>query len=329
VQHESAVWRGRRRALLTLAASACGTAAIAQGAFPTRTLLLVVPFAPGGIADLTARTVAESMSKSLGQVVNVDNRPSAASIVGSAAVAQAAPDGHTLLLMSNANAISPSLFRKLPFDAQRDFAPIGTIGFFDLGLFVAADSRFGTLAELLRHARAQPGRLTIGTISVGSTQHLAAELFKSHAGIEALVVPYKGTPAVLTALRSGEVDLAFEIVGPMQAQVAGRALRVLAVTGEQRHAAWPDVPTVQQSGLAGYSVTSWNALAAPMGTPAAVIERLQRALREALEAAPVRRRLLELGVRPQSGTPAMLAKLLADETHRWGEVVRAAKIKPQ
>jgi tripartite-type tricarboxylate transporter receptor subunit TctC len=234
-----------------------------------------------------------------------------------------------LLLMSNANAISPSLFRKLPFDAQRDFAPIGTIGFFDLGLFVAADSRFGTLVDLLRHARAQPGRLTIGTISVGSTQHLAAELFKSQAGIDAVLVPYKGTPAVLTALRSGEIDLAFEIVGPMQAQVAGQALRALAVTGEQRYAAWPDVPTVQQSGLAGYSVASWNALAAPVGTPAAVIERLQRALRDAVEAAPVRRRLLELGVRPQPGTPATLARLLADETRRWAEVVRAAKIEPQ
>ena len=157
---------------------ACAATAFAQGAaFPSKPITLIVPFAPGGIADITARTVAQAMGATLGQPVVVDNRPSAGSIVGSSAVAQAAPDGHTLLLMSNANAVSASLFKKLPFDVQKDFAPIGTLAVFDLALFVDAGSRYKSVADLLADAKARPGKLSIGTISAGSTQHLAAELF--------------------------------------------------------------------------------------------------------------------------------------------------------
>jgi tripartite-type tricarboxylate transporter receptor subunit TctC len=288
-----------------------------------------VPFAPGGIADLSARAVAGSMARTLGQPIVVDNRPSAGSVVASSAVAQSRPDGHTLLLMSNANAVSASLFRKLPYDVQRDFATIGTIGFFDLALVVDARSRFATLTELFAHAKAQPGQLTIATIAVGSTQHLAAELLKTSLDIDALVVPYKGTPAVLSALRAGDVDVAVEILGPVLPQVAGRALRVLATTGEQRSASVPEVPTVQEASGARYAVASWNALAAPAGTPAPVIERLNAALRRALADAAVTQRLAALGVRTEAGSPQALRMLLEAEIRRWAAVIRAAKIEPE
>jgi tripartite-type tricarboxylate transporter receptor subunit TctC len=301
----------------------------AQTGWPAKPILLVVPFAPGGIADITARTVAEAMSRTLGQTIVIDNRPSAGSIVASTAVAKAAPDGYTLLLMSNANAIGAGLFRKLPFDVVKDFAPITTLGFFDLGLFVGSTSRFRSLKDVVAYAKARPGKLTIGSIAVGSTQQLAAELFKTRAGIDALVVPYKGTPAVLTALRVGEIDLAFEILGPMLPQVDARAIIALATTSEKRYAGLSEVPTVIESGVAGYSVASWNALAAPSGTPPAVIERLNRAAREAISQTAVHKRLQELGVRPEAGTPKQLETLLASEIRRWGEVIRAANIAPE
>ena len=213
----------RRGLLLATGGWAIASSVRAQPAWPTRPITLVVPFAPGGIADITARTVAQAMGGTLGQTIVVDNRPSAGSVVATSAVAKAAPDGYTLLLMSNANAVSTGLFRKLPFDIVKDFAPITTLGFFDLGVFVAADSRFRSLNDLVAHAKANPGKLTIGSISVGSTQQLAAELFKTKAGIDALIVPYKGTPAVLTALRAGEIDVAFEILGPMLPQLGAKS----------------------------------------------------------------------------------------------------------
>jgi tripartite-type tricarboxylate transporter receptor subunit TctC len=320
----------RRRGLL--AAAGCWgllREGHAQAAWPARPITLVVPFASGGIADITARTVAQAMARTLGQAIVVDNRPSAGSVVGSNAVARAAGDGYTLLLMSNANAVSPGLFRKLPFDVVKDFAPITTLGFFDLGIFVAGDSRFRTLKDVLASAKAQPGRITIGSISAGSTQRLSAELFKAKAGIDVLIVPYKGTPAVLTALRAGEIDVAFEILGPMLPQAAAKVVRLLAVTSDRRYAGLPDVPTVIEAGVPGYAVASWNALAAPAATPPAVIERLNRAAAEALARPDVQQRLQELGVRVQAGSPKQLASLLASEIRRWGEVIRVAKIEPE
>jgi tripartite-type tricarboxylate transporter receptor subunit TctC len=328
----------RRTALRTLAAcwsaaafGAWQTPAHAQGAgrFPERPISLLVPFAPGGIADLTARAVAEQMARTLGQAVVVENKPSAGSIVASQAVASARPDGHTLLLMSNGHAVSVSLFRKLPYDPEKDFTPISLLGSFDLGLFVPANSRFTSLAELISYAKAHPGKLNIGTIAVGSTQHLAAKLFETLAGIDAVVVPYRGSPAVLTALRAGELDLAFEITGPMMAHLTAGAVRALAVSSDRRNPALPDVPTVQQAGLAGYNVASWNALAAPAGTPPEVVAVLQRAVREALSTAAVQDKLGRIGMRLNASTSAELQTLLAIEIRRWGEVIRKAKIEPE
>jgi tripartite-type tricarboxylate transporter receptor subunit TctC len=321
--------RRRRQLLAGLLLPALPGLARAQAAFADKPITLVVPFGPGGVADLTARTVAQAMSASLKVPIVVDNKPSAGSIVGSQAVAQAAPDGYTLLLMSNANAVSASLFRKLPFDVQKDFAPVGTLGVFDLALFVADGSRFRSVRELLDDARARPGKLTIGTIAVGSTQQLSAELFKARTGIDVVIVPYKGTPAVLGALRSGEVDAAFEILGPWLGQLQARALRALAVTGDRRFAALPEVPTMREAGVADYEVASWNALAAPARTPPAVLERLNAAANEALASPAVADKLMSLGVRPQGGTPQQLQALLAREISHWRQVIAEAKIEAQ
>ncbi len=319
----------RRDCVGVLAAAVAWPAVRAQGRFPDRPIMLLVPFAPGGIADLTARAVAEHMGKSLGQPVVVENKPSAGSIVASQAVATARPDGYTLLLMSNGNAVSVGLFKKLPFDVQKDFAPISLLGTFDIGVFTAANSRFITLRDAVAFAKANPGKLNVGTIAPGSTQHLSAKLFETVAGVDVLVVPYKGSPAVLTALRSGEIDLAFEVVGPMVSQVGAGVVKALAVSSNQRSAALPDVPTVQQAGVAGYNVASWNALAAPAGTPADVIDKLNRAAREAVASPDVQTRLGKLGMRLQASTPAELQALLGNEIKRWGEVIRAAKIEPE
>jgi tripartite-type tricarboxylate transporter receptor subunit TctC len=316
----------RRHSLAVLAAWA---GARAQGVYPSRPITLIVPFGPGGIADLTARAVAKEMSASLRQPIVVDNRPSAGAIVGAAAVAHAEPDGHTVLLLSNANAVSAGLFRKLPFDVQRDFAPVTTLGFFDLALFVAHDSPWRGVQDVIAQAKAKPGRLTVGTITSGSTQHLAAELFKSMARIDVVVVPYKGTPALITALRAGEIDLGFEILGPMLPQIGGGALRALAVTSDRRFAGLPAVPTVQESGLPGYVAASWNALAVPVRTPTAAIQRLHGAANDALALPSVRSQLQALGVRAQGGSPEELRQLLASEIQRWSRVIQSAQIERQ
>ena len=322
----------RRRslqALPALALMAAGHAGAESAPFPQRPITLLVPFAAGGVADLTARIVGQAMGNLLKQPVVIDNRPGAGGVVATSLVVNAPSDGHTLLLMSNASAVSVHLFKKLPYDVTRQLAPVSTLGFFDLALAVPASSRFRNLADLLAYAKAQPGRLTLGSIAPGSTQHLAAELFKWRAGIEATVVPYKGSPALINALRAGEVDVGFEILSPLLPQVNAQALRLLAVTGPKRFAGLPQVPTVKEQGLAQYEVDSWNALAAPAGTPAAVIERLRRATQEAAQQAALRSTLRELGVKARSSSPAELQALLASEIRHWGEVVKAARIEPE
>ena len=319
----------RRRLVGSAALWSITGQAAAQTDFPKKPITLVVPFAPGGVADITARAVGKAMSATLGQPIVVDNKPGAGGIVAAQAVLQAPADGHTLLLMSNATAVSVHLVKKLPFDPRHDLAPISTLGFFDLALVVDAKSRFKSVAELVAYGKANPNKLSIGTITVGSTQHLAATWFCALAGITATIVPYKGSPAVVNALRAGEVDVGFEILSPLLPQVASQTLRPLAVTGAQRFSLWPTVPTVAEHGWPAYTVSSWNALAAPAGTPPAVIDRLQRAAMQAVAQPEVRDTLRDLGVRAQAGTPAEQAALLEREIRHWGEVVRAAGIQPE
>jgi tripartite-type tricarboxylate transporter receptor subunit TctC len=321
--------RIRRLMMLTAMGTILPTMSAFAQNWPTQPIRIVVPFGAGGVADLTARVVAQRMSQSLGQAVIIDNRPGAGGVVASDVVAKAAPDGYTLLLMSNASAVSANLFKTLPFNVTKDFAPISTLGTFELGLLARSDARFRNASELLAFARTNPGKLNIGSINVGSTQHLAAELLKIRANVDLQVVPFNGSPAVLTALRGGQIDAAVEILAPVMAQVTSGALRVLAVTGDRRSQALPDVPTMIESGIAGYAVTSWNALAAPARTPAPVVARLNREVNAALADAEVVKKLRALHVTPGASSPEQARELLANETTRWGEVITRAGIAKQ
>ena len=317
-----------RLAFTLLAAATVWPAAQAQ-TFPTKSVRIVVPFGAGGVADLTARTVAGRLAEQLGQSVVIENKPGAGGIGAADTVLKSEPDGHTLLLMSNGTAVSAGLFKSLPFDTLKDFAPISTLGTFDIAIMVPADSRFKSLAELLAFARANPGKLNVGSINIGSTQNLAAELFKSNAAVDMQIVPFNGTPAVVNALRGGQIDAAVEILGPVMSQVNAKALRVLAVTGEKRSAALPEVPTARESGLPNFVAASWNGLAAPARTPKPVIERLNREVAAALNHPDVRRRLAELNVDAQASSPEQASALLASEVKRWGEVIVRARIPLQ
>lgn len=322
----------RRRVLAAFAAPLllAGPAG-AQSAFPRKALRIVVPFGAGGLADLTARAVGQKLAERLGEAVVIENKPGAGGVGAGELVARSEPDGHTLLLVSNATAVSAGLFKSLPFDAQKDFAPVSLLGLFDIAMLVPEPSRFKTVGDLLAVAKATPGKLNIGTVNVGSSQNLAAELFKSTSGIDVQVVPFNGTPALVTALRSGQVDAAVEILGPVSGQISGRALRVLAVLGERRPAAYPDVPTMAESGgaLKGFNVASWNGLAVPARTPRDVVLRLNRELQQVLADAQLRARLAELSVEARHSTPEQLAALLASETKRWSEVIARAGIPRQ
>ncbi len=294
--------------------------------YPSKPIRIVVPFGAGGIADLTARAVASKLGAELHQGVIIDNKPGAGGVVAGEIVAKSAPDGHTLLLMSNATAVSSGLFKTLPFNAEKDFAPVITLGFFDIAVLAAANSRFKSMQEMLAFAKANPGKLNIATINIGSTQHLAAELLKTSAGVDFQVVPFNGSPAVLTALRGGQVDGVVEILGPMMGQIASKAVRPLAVMGAKRTSLLADVPTVAESGVRGFDVASWNALAAPARTPPAVIALLNREANKVLATADLRKQLADLNVSPAGGTPEQLRALLASETLRWSEVITRAKV---
>ena len=231
--------------------------------------------------------------------------------------------------MSNGTAVSAGLFKALPYDTVKDFAPISTLGFFDIAVVVPQNSPYKTLPELLAFARANPGKLNIGTINVGSTQNLSAELFKSAANIQAQIVPFNGTPAVITALRGGQIDAAVEILSPMLPQINANAIQALAVFGDKRSVVLKDVPTAAQSGLANFSAASWNALAAPAKTPKDVVTRLNREVKAALDSPDIKKRLLDLNIDATSSTPEQLAHLLNAEIRRWSEVIVRAKIPMQ
>jgi len=314
-----------------LAALAISTWALPTHAQPltNRAIKIVVPFGAGGVADLTARIVAQKMSDNMGQPVVIENKPGAGGVVAGDTVAKADADGYTLLLMSNGTAVSAGLFKALPYDTVKDFAPISTLGFFDIAVAVPQNSPYKTLPELLAFARANPGKLNIGTINVGSTQNLAAELFKSTANIQAQIVPFNGTPAVITALRGGQIDAAVEILSPMLPQIQANAISALAVLGDKRSVVLKDVPTAAQSGLANFSAASWNALAAPAKTPKDVVTRLNREVKAALDSPDVKKRLLDLNIDATSSTPEQLANLLNAEIRRWSEVIVRAKIPTQ
>lgn len=308
---------------------ACTATAVSAQNFPTRPIRFLVPFGPGGVGDLTARVVAQKMSVSLGQPVVIDNRPSAGGIVASELVAKAEPNGHTLLLLNNSHGISHSLFKKLPYDVSKAFAPVSTISTFSVLILVAPDSKLRSVKDLIAQAKASPGKLTVGTIQIGSSQHLSAELFKSMAGIDVLNVPFTNSGAVQAALRSHQVQVAFEITAPVYGQLKSGGLRALAVSPSTRFPGLPDVPTVAEAGVPGYQVTSWNGVAAPAGTPKAIVDRLNKAVVDAVNAADTRQRFQELGAEARSSTPEEFRKFFAGEIAKWAKVIEGAKIPKQ
>ena len=322
----------RRSIIQMLGLSALGAQAPQIGAqqYPSKPIRIVVPFGAGGVADLTARAVGQKLSEALGQAVVIDNRPGAGGVVAGEIVAKAEPDGHTLLLMSNGTAVSAGMFKSLPYNTRTDFAPVSLLGLFDMAVVVPENSPHKSLADLIAYGRAHPGKLNIATINIGSTQNLAAELLRTQANLIAQIVPYNGTPAVLNALRGGQVDMAVEILGPLKPQISAKAIRLLGVMGEQRPKDMPQVPTLRElPGLSSFNVSSWNALAAPAKTPRAVVERLSAEVAKVVAQPEIVQRLAGFNVRAQSSTPAQLAQLLDRDIVRWTEVIQRAGIAQQ
>lgn len=320
----------RNLVLSALSAVAVLAAPLAMAqAFPIKPLRIVVPFAAGGAGDLTARIVAAELALSLGQPVTIENRPGAGGVVAAETVARAEPDGHTMFLMSNGTAVTASLFKSLPYDTLKDLAPVSTLGTFDLAVLVPAESPFKTLGDLVAFAKANPNKLNIGSINIGSTQNLAAELFKSSADIDAQVVPFKATPELIGALRGKQVDVGVEILGPALTQIKSGAFRALAVTGKKRSTVLPDVPTAVEAGVQGFQASSWNALAVPGKTPRPVIDRLNKDIVAALAKPEVRQKLAALNIDADQSTPDEAAQLLASDIKRWGAVIEKAGIQKQ
>lgn len=297
--------------------------------FTKQPFKIVVPFGAGGVADLTARVVAQALSERLAQAVVIENKPGAGGIVAADWVAKSEPDGHTLLLISNGTAVSAGLFKSLPFDTLKDFTPVSLLATFDIAIVTSEDSKFKSLGELIAYAKAHPGQLNIGSVNIGSTQHLAAELFKSVAGIDVQVVPFNGSPAVITALRGGQIDAAVEILAPLLPQVKSSAVRVLAVTGEKRSAALPGVPTALESQLKGLVAASWNGLSVPAKTPGPAVEFLSKAVQEVLMARDVREKLQKLNVLPKPSTSVQAQEWLRSEIKTWSQVIEVAHIEKQ
>jgi len=300
--------------------------ALAQS-YPLKPIRIVVGYAAGGVGDITARLVAQKLSQSLGQQVIVDNRPSAGGIIAGEIVAKAEPDGYTLLHLNYGNAVSVALFKSLPYDIERDFAPVSPMGFFDVLLLVNKGSPLGSVQDLVRAANAAPDKFNIGTVSIGSGQHMSAELFKAAAGAKVTIVPFKTTPALVTALLGNEIQAAFEIGAPVMAHVQAGELKALAVSSRKRFAGLPDVPTVQESGIANYDVIAWNGIAAPAKTPRPIIERLNREINAALAAPDIRQKFQELGIDARGGSPEDLAAMLRGEIVKWKKLAADAGLE--
>jgi tripartite-type tricarboxylate transporter receptor subunit TctC len=317
------------RRFLALATLSLLAAPAAQAAYPEKPVRIVLPFAAGGVADITARIVAEKLSDKLGQRFLVENQAGAGGITAARTVISSPPDGYTLALLSNGTAVSVSLFKKLPFDPLKDFAAISSLGTFDFIFATSADAPYKTLADFVAAAKEKPGTLNVGTINVGSTQNLSAELFKTSAGVDFAIIPYRGTPEIQVGLLQGNVALMIDSYSSMKGNIASGKLRALASSGPKRSEATPDIATVAESGVAGYDVVSWNALFAASGTPPEIIKALNDALKEILADADVKKRMLDLGIEARASTPQEISDRLKADIEKWGKVIDKAGIPKQ
>jgi tripartite-type tricarboxylate transporter receptor subunit TctC len=311
---------------LTLALGAC--AAGAQ-TFPARPVRLVVGFTPGGGVDINARMLAGKLTEILGQTVLVENKPGAGTNIANEFVARAAPDGYTLLINTAAVAINMSLYKNVPFDTLKDFAPVSVFSESQNIMLTNAAKPYRSAAEVVAAARARPGALTYASAGSGSTQHLAGELFKLQTKTDILHVPYKGSAPATTALLSGEVDLVFINVPAILQHVKSGRLRALAAAGSKRTALMPEVPTLREAGVSGVEVVVWYGVLAPAGTPKDVVAFLATAIGRAARAPDIRQKLLDQGAEPVGNTPEEFGVLLKDEVAKWREVVRASGLKAE
>jgi tripartite-type tricarboxylate transporter receptor subunit TctC len=313
---------------LMLLAAACmsGGAVMAQSAYPTKQVRLIVPFPPGGAVDVIGRIVSLRLSERLGQQVVVDNRGGANAIIGTELAAKAVPDGHTILIVPAGHAITPSVMRKLPYDTLKDFAAIGLIGNGAYVLVINPSVPAKTLGEFIALAKAKPGQLNYAFTGHGNATHLAGELFKVLAGVDIVGIVYKGGGPALTDVIGGQVTGFFSGVASGSAQIKAGRIRALGVTTAQRSAALPDVPSIAEAGVPGYEVDGWYGLLAPKATPAAVIKRLNAELAALLAMPDMKERLLAAGIDARASSPAEFHDRIARDITRWAEVVKKARI---
>jgi tripartite-type tricarboxylate transporter receptor subunit TctC len=301
----------------------------AEASYPVRPVRIIVPNAVGGVADTTVRVIAEKLGEKLGQRFYVENQPGAGGIAAARAAISSPPDGYTLTLLTNGTAISVSLFQKLPFDPLKDFEPISSLGFFDFIFTTSATSPYKTIGDFIAAAKAKPGGLNVGTINIGSTQNLSAELFKSVAGIDFTIVPHRGTPEIEVSLLQGNIALMIDTYSTVKGNIADGKFRALASSGATRSESTPDIATMQEGGVANYDVVSWNGLFAPAHTPPEVIKTLNSALQDVLADPDVKKRLIELGIEAKASTPQQLSHRLESDIDKWAKVIDKAGIPKQ
>jgi tripartite-type tricarboxylate transporter receptor subunit TctC len=316
-------------ALATCAAvfTLSGDPAVAR--YPERIIKIVVPFAPGGGTDVVARTLAQEMARPRGGSVIVENKPGAGTIVGTQAVVASEGDGYTLLMGTFANAVNPSLYAKLPYDQHRDFAPVALIARSFNIVVVNPKSNIHSIADLIAAAKAEPEKLSYGTYGTGTSAHLAGELFKSMAKVNLTMVPYKGAAPAITDLIGGQIQVMFTTVASCAALVAAGQLRALAVTSAERSLAFPNLPTVSEAGVPGYSAESWYGLFAPAKTPPEIIARLNKSVAVAVQADSFRKLAVNEGLVMIASPPEALEDYFQAEEARWRKVIQDAGIKAE
>jgi tripartite-type tricarboxylate transporter receptor subunit TctC len=322
-----------RRTLLASAVAALCTvsasAAIAQAdAYPAKSIKWVVPFPPAGAMDTIARTLGEHMGRKLGQTFVIENRPGAGGNIGADAVARAAPDGYTMMIVANGMAVNKFLYGKLSYDPVKNFTPVSLLAVVPNVLVTnAAQSKAGTVADVVAQAKAQPGKVTFASAGNGTSIHLAGELFASMAQVDMLHVPYKGSGPAVTDLLGGQVDYMFDSVTSAAPHIRSGKLRAIGVTTLKRSSALANVPTIAEAGLPGYELSPWFAVYMPAGTPQPIVDRMNAALLEAMKVPEVQARFAAIGAEPIGSTPQQLATHLADEMAKWGKIIQERGIR--
>lgn len=320
---------------MALLLGACGGEPSAAGAtgsadaYPQRPIKVIVPFGAGGLADVSIRLAGEPLTGALGQPVIVENRPGAGGVAATSTMLNANPDGHTLIVLTNGTTIAETQFGDLPYDITTDLQPVSALTWFDLVLLTNPSANLASVADLLDLAGSRTGGLRIATINPGSTQHLSAELFKARSGIEATIITYRTTPDVLGALLRSEVDLVIDAYTGLKGPIDAGQVRAIAVTGERRNAAMPDVPTTTEAGMQDYVVTGWNALYAHRDTPAAVVARLNAEIATVTQLPELQARFLELGVEARGSSPEEIQQRLLADIAKWREVIIATGLASQ